>query len=123
MEKNETSISVLESTDGKFTANYVGHTGPVSCNCLRVHAENPGDPLRVSCCHPNVLKISETTAEICSKLAQWLHSLSADSKHELVMASDTPDQPFRLELAMRYALTALSLAHKSEDECTEERTK
>lgn len=68
----------------------------------------------------NTQSISFQKAEICSKLAQWLHSLSADSKYELVMAPDTPDQPFRLELAMRYALTAMSLVCKDEDEdeCT-----
>lgn len=59
MMKNETtmesSVTVIVSCDGKFSAQWRGPGTPVICNCLMVGAERAGDPLRVSCCHPDVL--------------------------------------------------------------------
>jgi hypothetical protein len=48
-------ISVIESKDGKFTASMSSLEFGVHCNCLSVSAEKEGDPLMVSCCHPDVL--------------------------------------------------------------------
>jgi hypothetical protein len=51
----ERKIAILESTDGKFTASMSNQMDGVHCNCLMVGADKEGDPLEVSCCHPDVV--------------------------------------------------------------------